>query len=27
VKDGSLALSKDWKIECPEVKEKKDGDF
>jgi hypothetical protein len=27
VKEGSLALSKDWKIECPEVKEKKDGDF
>lgn len=25
VKDGSLALSKDWKIECPEVAEKKDG--
>ncbi len=27
VKDGSLALSKDWKIDCPEVKEKKDSDF
>ncbi|HOX82364.1 MAG TPA: hypothetical protein PLJ60_10015 [Chryseolinea sp.] len=26
-KEGSLALSKDWKIECPEVKEKKDGDL
>jgi len=25
VKDGSLALSKDWKIECPEPTEKKDG--
>ena len=25
VKEGSLALAKDWKIECPEVKEKKDG--
>ena len=25
VKDGSLALSKDWKIECPEAQEKKDG--
>jgi hypothetical protein len=22
-KDGSIALSKDWKIECPEPKEKK----
>lgn len=27
VKEGSLALSKDWKIECPEAKEKKEGDF
>ncbi len=27
VKEGSLALAKDWKIECPEAKEKKDGDF
>lgn len=25
VKEGSLALAKDWKIECPEAKEKKDG--
>jgi hypothetical protein len=25
VKDGSLALSKDWKIECPEPAEKKEG--
>jgi hypothetical protein len=25
VKDGSLALSKDWKIECPEPTEKKEG--
>jgi hypothetical protein len=25
VKDGTLALSKDWKIECPEPTEKKDG--
>ncbi len=25
VKEGSLALSKDWKIECPEAKEKKEG--
>jgi hypothetical protein len=24
-KDGTLALSKDWKIECPEAAEKKDG--
>ncbi|MBT1702517.1 hypothetical protein [Chryseosolibacter indicus] len=23
-KEGTLALSKDWKIECPEVKEDKD---
>jgi len=27
VKEGSLALSKDWKIECPEAQEKKEGDF
>ncbi len=25
VKEGSLALAKDWKIECPESKEKKNG--
>ncbi len=25
VKEGSLALSKDWKIACPEPAEKKDG--
>jgi hypothetical protein len=25
VKDGTLALSKDWKIECPETQEKKEG--
>jgi hypothetical protein len=25
VKDGTLALSKDWKIECPEPAEKKEG--
>jgi hypothetical protein len=24
-KDGTLALAKDWKIECPEPKEKKEG--
>jgi hypothetical protein len=24
-KEGTLALSKDWKIDCPEVKEKKEG--
>ena len=27
VKEGSLALAKDWKIDCPEPKEKKDGEF
>lgn len=25
VKDGSLALAKDWKIDCPEPMQKKDG--
>jgi hypothetical protein len=25
VKDGTLALSKDWKIDCPESAEKKEG--
>lgn len=25
VKEGTLALSKDWKIECPEPAEKKEG--
>lgn len=24
-KDGNIALSKDWKMECPEPKEKKEG--
>jgi hypothetical protein len=24
-KEGTIALSKDWKIECPEAQEKKDG--
>jgi hypothetical protein len=27
VKDGSLALAKDWKIDCPEPKEKKESEF
>lgn len=27
VKEGSLALARDWKIECPEAKEKKDSEF
>lgn len=27
VKDGSLALAKDWKIDCPEATEKKDSEF
>ena len=27
VKEGSLALAKDWKIDCPEPKEKKDSEF
>ena len=26
VKEGSLALSKDWKIDCPQVKDKKAGE-
>jgi len=25
-KEGSVALSKDWKMECPEPKEKKEGE-
>lgn len=27
VKEGSLALAKDWKIDCPEPAEKKEGSF
>lgn len=27
VKEGSAALAKDWKIDCPEAKEKKDAEF
>jgi len=27
VKEGSLALAKDWKIDCPEAKEKKESNF
>jgi len=27
VKEGSLALAKDWKIDCPEPKEKKESEF
>ncbi len=27
VKEGSLPLAKDWKIDCPEVKEKRQDDF
>ena len=27
VKDGTAALAKDWKIDCPEAKEKKDAEF
>lgn len=27
VKDGSLALAKDWKIDCPEPKERKESEF
>jgi hypothetical protein len=27
VKEGSLALAKDWKIDCPEAKEKKENAF
>ncbi|WP_276369870.1 hypothetical protein [Chryseolinea sp. H1M3-3] len=27
VKEGSLALAKDWKIDCPEAKEKKESEF
>ena len=27
VKEGSLALARDWKIDCPEPKEKKEGEF
>jgi len=25
VKDGTLALAKDWKIDCPQAKDKKEG--
>ena len=27
VKEGTLALAKDWKIDCPEAAEKKDSSF
>jgi hypothetical protein len=27
VKEGTAALAKDWKIDCPEAKEKKDSEF
>jgi hypothetical protein len=27
VKEGSAALARDWKIDCPEPKEKKDSEF
>ena len=27
VKEGSAALARDWKIDCPEAKEKKDTEF
>lgn len=27
VKDGTAALAREWKIECPEQKEKKDSEF
>jgi hypothetical protein len=27
VKEGSLALAREWKIDCPEAKEKKDSEF
>jgi hypothetical protein len=27
VKEGTLALAKDWKIDCPEAAEKKENDF
>ena len=27
VKEGTAALAKDWKIDCPEAKEKKDTEF
>src|SRR5687767_10323316 len=27
VKEGSLALARDWKIDCPEAKEKKESEF
>jgi hypothetical protein len=27
VKEGSLALAKDWKIDCPEAQQKKDSAF
>ena len=27
VKEGTAALAKDWKIDCPEAKEKKDAEF
>jgi hypothetical protein len=27
VKEGTMALAKDWKIDCPEPKEKKDSEF
>jgi hypothetical protein len=27
VKEGSAALARDWKIACPEAKEKKEGEF
>lgn len=27
VKDGTAALAKDWKIDCPEPKKKKESDF
>jgi hypothetical protein len=27
VKEGSLALAREWKIDCPEAKEKKESEF
>jgi hypothetical protein len=27
VKEGSVALAREWKIDCPEAKEKKDSEF